>query len=51
MYYYSPSMRNATVGWQRAGNPLYRHESYYAIAVTWREDELIAAAEDALSEQ
>jgi len=51
MYYYNPSMRNATVGWQRAGNPLYQHENYYAIAVTWREDELIAAVEDALSEQ
>ena len=51
MYYYNPSMRHANVGWQRAGNPLYQHQDYYAIAVTWQEDELIAAVEDALSEQ
>ena len=43
MYYYNPSMRLATDGWQRAGNPLYQHENYYAIGVTWQEEELIAA--------
>ena len=41
-------MRNATVGWQRAGNPLYQYENYYSIAVTRREDELIAAVDDAI---
>ena len=51
MYYYNPSMRHANVGWQRAGNPLYQHQDYHAIAVTWQEDELLAAVEDALSEQ
>ena len=51
MYYYNPSMRLATVGWQRAGNPLYQHENYYAIGVTWQEEELIAAVENAINGQ
>ena len=51
MYYYNPSMRHATVGRQRAGNPLYQHENYYAIAVTWQEDELIAAIDSAVGRQ
>ena len=49
MYYYNPSMRHAADARQRGGNPLYQHENYCAVAVTWREDELIAAVEDAIS--
>ena len=49
MYYYNPSMRHAADARQRAGNPLYQHENYCAVAVTWQEDELLAAVEDASS--
>lgn len=49
MYYYNPSMRRAADVRQRAGNPLYRHEDYQAVAVTWQEDELIAAVSDAIN--
>ena len=49
MYYYNPSMRLASDSRQRAGNSLYGHENYCAVAVTWHEDELIAAIEDAIS--
>lgn len=49
MYYYNPSMRTAADSRQRAGNTFYSHENYCAVAVTWQEDELIAAVEDAIS--
>ena len=51
MYYYNPSMRLAVDARQRASNPLYRHKDYCAVAVTWQEDELIAAVENAISGQ
>ena len=51
MYYYNPSMRLAVDARQRAGNPLYRHKDYCAVAVTWQEDELIAAVENAIRGQ
>ena len=51
MYYYNPSMRLAVDARQRASNPLYRHQDYCAVAITWREDELIAAVENAISGQ
>ena len=51
MYYYNPSMRLAVEARQRTGNPLYRHLDYCAIAVTWQEEELIAAVENAISGQ
>ncbi len=51
MYYYNPSLRHANFGWRRAGNPFYQHDNYYAIAVTWKEEELIAAVENAISGQ
>ena len=46
MYYYNPSMRHAADARQRTNNPLYQHENYLAIAVTWQEEELIAAVDD-----
>ena len=49
MYYYNPSMRLAADARQSAGNPLYQQLGYCAVAVTWREEELIAAVEDAIS--
>ena len=49
MYYYNPSMRSRLDSQQRAGNPLYGHRDYCAVAVSWQEEELIAAVEDALS--
>lgn len=49
MYYYNPSMRAAQDARQSTGNPLYQHRNYCAVAVTWREDELLAAVEHALS--
>jgi len=49
MYYYNPSMRYAADARRRGGNPLYSHENYCAVAVTWQEDELLAAVEDAVS--
>ena len=49
MYYYNPSMRRAADARQRASNPLYQHEDYQAIAVTWQENELIAAVSDAIN--
>ena len=51
MYYYNPSMRLAVDARQRASNPLYGHKDYCAVAVTWQEDELIAAVENAISGQ
>ena len=51
MYYYNPSMRLAVDARQRASNPLYRHMDYCAVAVTWQEDELIAAVENTISGQ
>ena len=51
MYYYNPSMRLAVDAHQRVGNPLYQHIDYCAIAVTWQEEELIAAVENAISGQ
>ena len=51
MYYYNPSMRLAVDARQRDSNPLYRHMDYCAVAVTWQEDELIAAVENAISGQ
>ena len=51
MYYYNRSMRLAVDARQRDSNPLYRHKDYCAVAVTWREDELIAAVENAISGQ
>ena len=49
MYYYNPSMRTAADFRQRAGNTFYSHKNYCAVAITWHEDELIAAVEDAIS--
>ena len=49
MYYYNPSMRLAVDARQRASNPLYGHKDYCAVAVTWQEDELIAAVENAIN--
>ena len=51
MYYYNPSMRLAVDARQRASNPLYGHKDYCAVAVTWQEDELIAAVENTISGQ
>ena len=51
MYYYIPSMRLAADAHQRAHNALYQHEDYCAVAVTWQEDELIAAVENAINGQ
>ena len=51
MYYYNPSMRLAVMPAQRASNALYRHKDYCAVAVTWQEDELIAAVENAINGQ
>ena len=51
MYYYNPSMRLAVDARQRDSNPLYRHMDYCAVAVTWQEDELIAAVENTISGQ
>ena len=51
MYYYNPSMRRAADARQRAGNPLYGHENYCAVAVTWQEEELLAAVESAVKGQ
>ncbi len=43
MYYYNPSMRLADDSRQRAGNSFYQHQNYRAVAVTWKEDELLSA--------
>ncbi len=51
MYYYNPSMRLAIDARQSAGNPLYSHQDYCAVAVTWQEEELIAAVEGAIRGQ
>ena len=51
MYYYNPSMRFAVDARQSAGNPLYSHQDYCAVAVTWQEEELIAAVESAIGAQ
>ncbi len=51
MYYYNHSMRRAADARQRAGNPLYGHENYCAVAVTWQEEELLAAVESAVKGQ
>ena len=51
MYYYNPSMRLAVDARQSAGNPLYSHQDYCAVAVTWQEEELIAAVESAIGAQ
>jgi len=51
MYYYNPSMRLAVDARQRDSNALYQHTDYCAVAVTWQEDELIAAVESAISAQ
>jgi len=51
MYYYNPSMRLAADARQRAHNALYQHKDYCAVAVTWQEDELIAAVENAINRQ
>lgn len=46
MYYYNPSL-NRTPSWaQREGEARYLAQSYCAIAVTWREQELIAAVDN-----
>ncbi|MDE0197422.1 MAG: hypothetical protein OXK78_04450, partial [Caldilineaceae bacterium] len=49
MYYYNPSMRLAADSRQAENNPFYSHQNYCAVAVTWNEEELIAAVEDATS--
>ena len=51
MYYYNPSMRLAADSRQAENNPFYSHQNYRAVAVTWQEEELIAAVEDATSGQ
>ena len=49
MYYYNPSMRGRLDARQRAQNSLYFHQSYCAVAITWQEEELIAAVQNAIS--
>ena len=51
MYYYNPDMRTRRDSRQRAGNPLYGHTNYCAVAVSWQEDELIAAVDSAIGGQ
>ncbi len=51
IYYYNPSMRLRGDDHQRAGNAFYQHHDYRAVAVTWQEEELIAAVENAISGQ
>ena len=51
MYYYNPSMRLADDSRQRAGNSFYQHQNYRAVAVTWKEDELLSAVARATSGQ
>ena len=51
MYYYNPSMRQALDSRKSAGNPLYGHQNYCAVAVSWEEEELIAAVDRAMSGQ
>jgi len=51
MYYYNPDMRNRKDATQRDGNPLYGHHNYCAVAVAWKEDELIAAVNNATNGQ
>ena len=51
MYYYNPSMRQASDSRQAENNPLYSHQNYCAVAVTWQEEELIAAVARATSRQ
>ena len=51
MYYYNPSMRSAADSRQAAGNAFYSHTNYCAVAITWQEEELIAAVESAVSGQ
>ena len=49
MYYYNPSMRSRLDARQRAQNSLYFHQNYCAVAITWQEEELIAAVQNAIS--
>ncbi len=51
MYYYNPSMRLAANARQRARNPFYQNKDYCAVAVTWQEEELIAAVENTIGGQ
>ena len=51
MYYYNPSMRLAADSRQAENNPLYSHQDYCAVAVTWKEEELISAVARATSRQ
>ena len=51
MYYYNPSMRSAADSRQAAGNAFYSHTNYCAVAVTWKEEELISAVARATSRQ
>ncbi len=49
MYYYNPSMRGRLDARKRAQNFLYFHQNYCAVAITWQEEELIAAVQNAIS--
>ena len=51
MYYYNPSMRQASDSRHAENNPFYSHQNYCAVAVTWNEEGLIAAVKDATSGQ
>lgn len=43
IYYYNPSVRKPWQHQNRSAESRYLARDYYAVAVTWREDELIAA--------
>ena len=51
MYYYNPAMRQASDSRQAENNPFYSHQDYCAVAVTWKEEELISAVARATSRQ
>ncbi len=47
MYYYHPTIP-PTADIRRSGNPAYRADDYLAVAVSWDQDELIAAVDQAI---
>ena len=51
MYYYNPAMRLAADSRQAENNPFYSHQDYCAVAVTWKEEELISAVARLTSRQ
>ena len=48
MFYYNPSMRLAADARQSAANALYQSNDYCAVAVSWKEEELIKAVDSAV---